>query len=353
MRKRANSVASSEHCDMIGGTVTVERVQRSRERNREHARKTRMRKKEQLRGLQQRIKSLKDESAFLRAALQDCATAACLLNINKLVGIEKEKLQEDSDAESGCSAPLQSSLHPLPVTPPGGFEISTSLADVLVTTAATVIPDDDLDDLTCDYGARKRKRIVSLSGECDFDEEDHELAYGSNSAAKNKSLNLALERLAAEMKRPNINWKNGTYLCPATKTEKPLSEDELEKLRKERNRMHAKMTRDRKKLFVASIEEAISRLASDNEKMRQVLGKNAEVLAYSKEQERHWNQMRGDDDDRYSIGGYSDDNGEIEELHSFPSAVSTASPVSSPPSLSSSPSFLTTWSKVLDSTSRL
>ena len=66
-----------------------------------------MRKKEQLRGLQQRIKSLKDESAFLRAALQDCATAACLLNINTLVGIEKEKLQEDSDAESGCTAPLQ------------------------------------------------------------------------------------------------------------------------------------------------------------------------------------------------------------------------------------------------------
>ena len=59
----------------------------------------------------------------------------------------------------------------------------------------------------------------------------------------------------------------------------------MQKLRKERNRMHAKMTRDRKKLFVASIEEAISRLASDNEKMRQVLGKNAEVLAYSKEQE--------------------------------------------------------------------
>lgn len=49
-------------------------------------------------------------------------------------------------------------MHPLPVTPPSGFEISTSLADVLVTTAATVIPDDDLDDLTCDYGARKRKR---------------------------------------------------------------------------------------------------------------------------------------------------------------------------------------------------
>lgn len=51
------------------------------------------------------------------------------------------------------------------------FELSASLADILVTTAATVIPDDDLDDLTCDYGMRKRKRIVSLSGECDFDEE--------------------------------------------------------------------------------------------------------------------------------------------------------------------------------------
>ncbi|GMH51942.1 hypothetical protein TL16_g01120 [Triparma laevis f. inornata] len=126
---------------------------------------------------------------------------------------------------------------------------------------------------------------------------------------------------------------------------------QLEKLRKERNRMHAKMTRDRKKLFVASIEEAITRLESDNEKMRQALGRNAEVRqnrsrndttsnttlppppphlsnarfasrpqvsAYSQEQERLFNQMRGDsyehDEDRYSIGGDSDRDDENEEL---------------------------------------
>lgn len=57
-----------------------------------------MRKKEQLKGLQLKIKSLKDESMFLRAALQDCATAACLLNINKLVGKENGGSLEEEDS---------------------------------------------------------------------------------------------------------------------------------------------------------------------------------------------------------------------------------------------------------------
>ena len=43
--------------------------------------------------------------------------------------------------------------------------------------------------------------------------------------------------------------------------------------RRERNRMHAKMTRDRKKYFIASLKRAISRLEEDNRHLRHTLEK--------------------------------------------------------------------------------
>jgi hypothetical protein len=40
---------------------------------------------------------------------------------------------------------------------------------------------------------------------------------------------------------------------------------------RERNRMHAKMTRDRKKCFIATIEKTIDELESDVKRMRDIL----------------------------------------------------------------------------------
>jgi Basic region leucine zipper len=44
---------------------------------------------------------------------------------------------------------------------------------------------------------------------------------------------------------------------------------------RERNRMHAKMTRDRKKNYIASIEETIDKLVKENDRMRGILSKVA------------------------------------------------------------------------------
>lgn len=49
----------------------------------------------------------------------------------------------------------------------------------------------------------------------------------------------------------------------------------LRNLRRERNRMHAKMTRDRKKLFVSSVEKTITDLEEQNKRMRDLLAKQA------------------------------------------------------------------------------
>ena len=47
----------------------------------------------------------------------------------------------------------------------------------------------------------------------------------------------------------------------------------LYKIRRERNRMHAKMTRDRKKCFIATIEKTIADLENENNSMRSLLSK--------------------------------------------------------------------------------
>lgn len=44
---------------------------------------------------------------------------------------------------------------------------------------------------------------------------------------------------------------------------------------RERNRMHAKMTRDRKKNFISTIEKTIADLERDNKRMRETLEKQA------------------------------------------------------------------------------
>ena len=58
------------------------RIARSRERNREHARKTRLRKKAQLEALQSKVKSLQAESKILKQSLEECSIASILVGLS-------------------------------------------------------------------------------------------------------------------------------------------------------------------------------------------------------------------------------------------------------------------------------
>lgn len=55
------------------------RLARSRDRNREHARRTRLRKKHQLQILQNRVKELQGESKVLKQTIEECSIASILL----------------------------------------------------------------------------------------------------------------------------------------------------------------------------------------------------------------------------------------------------------------------------------
>ena len=58
----------------------------------------------------------------------------------------------------------------------------------------------------------------------------------------------------------SVNWKDGVVVDAHSGTRRKLSEVELEKLRKERARMHAKLTRDRKKKLVSTLQDGVKGL---------------------------------------------------------------------------------------------
>lgn len=58
------------------------RITKSRERNREHARKTRLRKKAQLELLQGKVRGLQGESKVLKQSLEECSLASILVGLS-------------------------------------------------------------------------------------------------------------------------------------------------------------------------------------------------------------------------------------------------------------------------------
>eukprot|EP00816_Leptocylindrus_hargravesii_P002502 CAMPEP_0196805768 /NCGR_PEP_ID=MMETSP1362-20130617/5591_1 /TAXON_ID=163516 /ORGANISM="Leptocylindrus danicus, Strain CCMP1856" /LENGTH=290 /DNA_ID=CAMNT_0042178891 /DNA_START=91 /DNA_END=963 /DNA_ORIENTATION=- len=197
-----------------------ERLARNRERNREHARRTRLRKKEQLNNFQNRVKELEDENRVLKQSVEECKVASILLGLACPVLQQKDmpKLKLDDESSSDKS-----------------------------------VEETKEDEIAVKIQKNKRKRFVS-----DVDE----LVSSKNA------------------KKTHINWKSG-ILCDENGEQRQLSPDELDSLRRERNRVHAKMTRDRKKMFMATIEKTIAQLESENQKMRETLAAHIAATAVS------------------------------------------------------------------------
>lgn len=198
-----------------------QRLARSRDRNREHARRTRLRKKQQLEALQSKVKELQDESRLLKQTIEECSIATILLEL--------------SHGDDGRSA--DDDLK--------GIEKVISKA---------------VEEKTFFTVTGKRKRFVS-DADC-------------NPPPMKLRIKGKVTLIGGSNSKAQINWKTGVYL-DENGDQKQLTPDELEELRRERNRMHAKMTRDRKKLFITSVEKTISDLEEHNKMMRGILAKQA------------------------------------------------------------------------------
>lgn len=79
-----------------------ERLARSRDRNREHARRTRLRKKAQLQALQSRVKELQDESRVLRQTVEECSIASILLGLSS--GANQKHDDDFAEIQKTCNA---------------------------------------------------------------------------------------------------------------------------------------------------------------------------------------------------------------------------------------------------------
>ena len=181
-----------------------ERQKRSRERNREHARRTRLRKKAQLASLQLRVTELQTESKHLEQALIDCTTAKILLGMSSF----RDENTSIDDFFNSASVVSESS--------------SSRDSSPRTSTEDLVLQDDD---------------SVSDDGMAP---------------------------------RTTIHWKNG-YALDEHGHRKDLTPDELDSIRRERNRLHAKLTRDRKKVYIETLSRAITDLEDENQRLRSAL----------------------------------------------------------------------------------
>ena len=222
-----------------------EKMLRSRERNRVHARKTRARKKHQAEALQNRIVELKNDGDKLRQLVDERYTASVLLGLSQTV---------ISKTNDGVQIEIKSSRH--------------------------------------------------ICGD----------AYGELMA--NPYWNSATDASDG-----NISASNdvGNGLKRLSRRRSKCSPQEREKIRRERNRMHAKRTRDRKKMFLEASENVIHDMEEESSHLRKYL---VDVGVMTVEASNNWRDR--DMSRRYELAALSqvvegaeednDDGGEDDNL---------------------------------------
>lgn len=199
----------------------------SRERNRMHARKTRQRKKEHIQNLQNQADSLKEEQLKLRQVINEKNTASILVG---LFATEEKK---------------------------EGAEVDPEIERLLLR------PADDIPDAT------KVPELPALH----LPGQSRKKVKGGASVVE---VTTDLTQTQHELPDDGIDYgllgKDRSQCTPA----------ELDKIRRERNRMHAKRTRDRKRIFMEEMEGIIKKLEQENELLREhlvTLGGDPEEIA--------------------------------------------------------------------------
>lgn len=177
------------------------RMTKSRERNREHARKTRLRKKAQLEHLQGRVKDLQAESKVLKQSLEECSIASILVGLSS--GGQDRLIVQALLKEASKSEDVE---HILPAT--AGSK----------TRRKRFVPDDDVSE------KQAQPLRIKIGG------QTHLIGGG----------------------RTHINWKSGVY-SDEKGAQKQLTQKQLESLRYvlacKRSRGHARQLEARAKLF--------------------------------------------------------------------------------------------------------
>jgi hypothetical protein len=179
----------------------------SRERNRIHARKTRQRKKEQMSALQNQAEELKEEQIKLKQSINEKNTASIL------VGLFGNNKNNSASADPKVEELLRRPVEQIPD--------STKLSEL----PALILPGQ--------HNSKKNKGAAAVAA--------------ATIASEDQSL-------------PD----DGIDYDLLGKDRSKCSAEELDRIRRERNRMHAKRTRDRKRLFMEEMAELCKNLEQEN-----------------------------------------------------------------------------------------
>ncbi|CAI5746943.1 unnamed protein product [Peronospora destructor] len=191
----------------------------SRERNRLHAQRTRIRKRELLESLKERIQALQDEFQLLKQAYDFYTTAVWLVRLGH--------------------------VHDIPC--------GLKLEQVGVSTI------EDRDEEGQLYESLK---MTSCLQESDCDDKTHEQEKDCTEMKDNDDVCACPdEQVNSNGKRPYLSTDTGSKMLSCSK-------EERERMRRERNRLHARRARLRKKLVLEKSQQAVHDLRERNNHLR-------------------------------------------------------------------------------------
>jgi len=288
-----------------------EKIEKSRERNREHAKRTRLRKKALIEGMKGKLLELQNEASKLQQLFEQNNTANILLCLST----KSDPSHLDPIKRSASDVSIYSLTDELvkqndsyksenPILVRGNIieqlrsRVRAEAAQQLLVNAARNKPHNHNNNNTSTPKSSTVTttpmglQIPGLS----FDNDGHSLGSDSAEIEFNSNVdnnNLIGDKLPMELDDVEtddgedfetmqpvaegvVNWKNGTMVLSEGIVRK-LSPKEIEMYRKERNRIHAKLTRDRKKLFTSRMQQMINSLERQNSSMRNRLKALAQI----------------------------------------------------------------------------
>ena len=240
-------------------------MEKHRERNREHAKRTRLRKKVAMNGMKSKLLELQRESIHLQKMMDERNTANILLAFSSSTDTSRRPSYDDLTTlvpENDDTNSIVSS----------GDIIEQLRSSVRQEIHSGPSPHDDFG---ISSGSNKRIRRDStfsteISEENSVNMVEFQEEIDALDSDNEDGDNLAMDdhhHAYQPFPESTVNWKTGTVVN-AQGNERRLSDAEMYQFRKERNRIHAKMTRDRKKLFTSRMQKLIAMLEQQNAKIR-------------------------------------------------------------------------------------
>lgn len=226
--------------------ISKDRLHR-RERNRMHARKTRQRKKEHMQHLQDEAKSLKNEQIRLKLQINEKNTANILL-----VMCNNHFATDQNQHSSVRGNPPDPQVEKLMQRDTKDIPDSSRVMEL----PALVLP------------GQHKKKVTSLLSHTNTHASAQALTLTSANTQTNGSESLSLNEHKLSLQNYNEELMEGidyNLLCRDRSTCTPT---ELNLIRKERNRMHAKRTRDRKRIFMEEMKLIIEQLKNENKVLK-------------------------------------------------------------------------------------